>query len=116
MEGLDCWGLIKAVYKDLGFNVEEIDDYEMEGHLNHTDHVSKVCPGAWEKVSKPMAYDVVLFLNQKGIAYHAGMILPDGRFIHSAKNTGVAIISFSNVKKMMRVDGYYRLKVRNDKG
>lgn len=115
MKGLDCWGLIRLVYKDLGFEVAEIDDYEMEGHLQGHDHVPQIYADKWERVSVPVGYDVVLFLNQKGIAYHAGMILPDRRFIHCAKNTGVAIVNFSNVEKMMRVDGFYRLKARNDK-
>lgn len=113
MKGLDCWGLVKIIYKDLGFNIKDIEDYEMEGHLHGHDYFKDRDGDDWERVSVPMQYDVALFLDTEGIAYHAGVMLPDGRMIHCAKNTGVAILNFESVKNKMRVDGFYRLKERN---
>lgn len=113
MTGLDCWGFIKLVYRDLGYDLKDLDVYEIEGHLKGKDYFSGR-EEEWELTSIPKQYDVVLFLNQHGIAYHAGMITAEGKFIHCAKNTGVAIINFDKVKSIMRVDGYYRLKARND--
>lgn len=113
LTGLDCWGFIKLVYLELGFDVPDNDDYEMEGHLKGKDYFADRRGELWEMVSVPIAYDVVLILSQKGIAHHAGIVTPDGKFMHAAKNTGVAVINMEQVKKILKVDGFYRLKARN---
>ncbi len=110
LAALDCWGLILMIYKDLGFELRDSEDYEMEGHLKGQDYFQP--KDEWIKCSVAGPYDVALFVNTHGIAYHAGVVTPDHRLIHCAKNTGVAIMNLNSVLKMIQLDGYYHLKVR----
>ena len=114
IEGLDCWGLVVMVYRDLGFELDDLNDYEVPSHLTGNDYFRNRDDDSWRRVAIPSSYDVVLIVNQKGIAYHAGMITPDHKYIHCAKNTGVAIVSMENVRKVLIVEGFYRLKARDD--
>ena len=110
MAGLDCWGLVKMIYRDLGHELRDIDDYEMEGHLKGHNYFEP--KEEWEKRSVAQPYDVALFVNTQGIAYHAGVVTPDHRMIHAARNTRVAIINLDIATRAMKLDGYYHLKAR----
>ena len=112
MQGLDCWGLIKLIYRDLGTEVRDLDDYEMEGHLNGKDYFKP--KDEWIKSSVPRPYDVALFVNTEGIAYHAGVITPDLKLIHASKQTGVVIVALNLITRTIKLDAYYRLKARDD--
>jgi cell wall-associated NlpC family hydrolase len=110
LEGLDCWGLVKLIYKDRGFELRDLDDYEMEGHLKGKNYFNPYENDEWSKSSIARPYDVALFVNTMGVAYHAGVVTPDHRLIHTAKNTGVVIVDLSTVLRMLKLDGYYGLK------
>ena len=109
LSGLDCWGLARLVYRDLGVELKEIEDYELEGSVQDNAYVDK-----WIKLNAPRPYDIALFLNNKGIANHAGIITPDLRMIHASAGHGVSIVHLSTVLKMINLDAYYHLKARDD--
>jgi cell wall-associated NlpC family hydrolase len=114
MQGLDCYGLIIAIYADLGiklFDIEEeyTDDWAFKGKNYFLENAYK----DWEKVNKARLLDVVTFKNSKGIMNHAGVMLDDNRFINSCK-AGIVVYRLSDEVWRKRFYGFYRQKgVRN---
>ena len=113
MEGLDCWGFLKLVYADLGFKLFDIEDLEYEKNwgLHGRDYLKEHYQNDWQNVETPMVLDGVLFMNSKGIANHAGIVLDEDKFIHCCR-AGVVIGRYKNVEWSKRIEGFYRLKGR----
>ena len=108
-DGLDCWGLIKCVYADLGYDIwDPVTEYTRnfragENHLLENYHKE------WVKVISPHSFDVVLFVNCRESANHAGIVLSLFRFMHACR-AGVVINRFSDPKWRKRINGYYRFR------
>lgn len=114
LEGLDCWGLIKEVYKDLGFELWDIEeDYDEKWSWKGRNHFIENYYKEWVKVKKPNPFDVVLFSNSKGIANHGGVVLKSGKFIHCCK-TGVVVSRLGEPRWQKRIEGFYHLKARDE--
>jgi cell wall-associated NlpC family hydrolase len=111
MNGIDCWGLIKLIYKDmLGIEIWDIgenytEDWSWEGKNHFIENYQK----QWERVSEPRIFDGILINNGKGIANHAGVMLENGRFIHCIK-AGVVISKITDRNWRNRIAGYFRYK------
>ena len=112
--GLDCWGLVVCVYERLGLKVRDLEAYEEEGHKKGYDYFLSR-EDEWIKKSFPSPYDVVLFVNSAGVAYHSGVITHDLKMIHASKDKGVVIVPLNLAVKCLILDGYYKLKVNDDK-
>lgn len=114
LEGLDCWGFIKLVYADLDVRLFDIEDleYGKAWFLGRRDYLKDNLDLDWEKVENPMILDGVLFVNRKGIANHAGIVLSEGRFIHASRQ-GVIVSSLDDRAWQARIEGFYRLKGRS---
>lgn len=107
-QGLDCWGLLKAVYSDLGhtlidFDIDYDEDWRFKGGNLFIENYYK----QWEEVSKPLLFDGVLIVNSKGIAYHAGVVLSGGRLLHTC-NAGVVVGRLNDYSRT--IIGYFRIK------
>ncbi len=63
----------------------------------------------WERVEKPEFLDGVLFKNLSGVAYHAGVVLSGGKFIHACMY-GVIISKLNDPAVQDKIEGFYRLK------
>jgi cell wall-associated NlpC family hydrolase len=124
--GLDCWGLIIHVIKDL-FSIDFPDlhykkfgilrEYVKSGKstqpvflgdkkniLQEYDMSMWVVPIA----NNPILGDILLLFPIENLAIHAGIYLDKGKFIHSVCENGVVlgeIISWKN-----QIEGYYRVK------
>ncbi len=110
--GLDCYGLIKCVYRDfLGVDLLDIEEYSKYWFLNgeqyfmdnYTTHFDEVKDGI------PKLFDVVLFNCSHGEANHAGIVLDRMRFIH-ANRAGVTVNKFTQRYWKDRTVGFFRLK------
>ena len=111
MDGLDCWGLLKFVYADLGYLLFDVEDleYSRVWGLNGKDYFKEHCGHDWEKVAVPRPLDAVLFVNSKGTADHAGIVLGNRRFIHCCRQ-GVVVSRRDDVWGRRKTEGVYRLK------
>ena len=111
MEGLDCWGFLKLVYKDVGFELFDIEnlEYDKAWALRRQDYFRKNYPNNWDRVNTPRVMDGLLFLNKKGIANHAGVMLTNWRFIHASR-AGVIVSRLTDIIWQRRIEGFYRLK------
>ena len=110
--GLDCYGLIIAVYKDLGFTLLDIEEeYGEDWAWKGRNHFIENYHSQWEKMTVPSFLDVVLFKNSKGIANHGGIMLRADRFLHCSK-ANVTVGRLSQDVWERRIEGFYHLKVR----
>lgn len=110
IDGLDCWGLIKCVYKDLGHDLLDIESYDKDWSEKGADFFVENYHLQWEKVEHPTIFDVALFRNIKGVVCHAGLSLREGNILHCSERTGVVIIKSRSVNNGRTLDGFYRLK------
>ena len=90
LKGLDCWGLVISIYKDLGIEIFDLEDYERNWHLKGGNIFIENYYNAWVQHTSPIFLDVLLFNSSKGITNHAGIYLKDGRFIHGSR-AGVVV-------------------------
>jgi cell wall-associated NlpC family hydrolase len=113
LDGLDCWGLLKCVYREFGVELFDIEEYSKTWSLIGRDYFKQHYQQDWVMAGRPGFLDAVLFVNSKGIANHAGIVLTNGRFIHSCRQ-GVIVSRLSDKAWRKNIEGYYRLKNDNN--
>ena len=113
MEGLDCWGFLKLVYKDLGFKLFDIEEleYEKVWGLRGKDYFRENYENDWEKIRDTQVLDGVLFLNSRGVANHAGIVFANRKFIHCPRQ-GVVVSRLEDASWKPKIEGFYRLRNR----
>jgi len=112
LEGFDCWGLILFVYKELGYKLWDIEeDYDIKWGWKDKHLFIENYHREWDKVKKPNLFDVVLFKNSKGVAFHAGIMLSNSRFLHCCK-VGTVVGRLSEQKWATSIEGFYHLRER----
>lgn len=114
LEGIDCWGLILMIYKDLGHDIMDVaGDYDENWCVNNENlfskHYAENYYKSWDKVDNPKFLDLVLLKSSKGIINHGGVVLNYGKFIHTCK-AGTVITRLTHPQWKNKVAGFYRLK------
>ena len=110
MQGLDCYGLIIAIYADLGIKLFDIEEeYTPEWSWQNKNYFLENAYKDWEEVSKARLFDVVTFKNGKGVMNHAVVMLDGNRFINSCK-AGTVVCRLSDQIWQKRFYGFYRQK------
>ena len=111
MDGLDCWGFLKLAYADIGVRLFDIEDleYGKVWGLKGKDYFKDNYANDWVRVAEPQALDGILFLNSRGVANHAGVVLSNRRFIHCCRQ-GVVVSRLDDVSWNKRTEGFYRLR------
>ena len=112
MSGLDCWGLILAVYKDMGYSLIDLETYEREWAKNGGNYFLDNYAQGWDQVTFPWMFDVALFQNHVGIACHAGLVLSDRYILHATDKFGVVKTPIDKYAKAQKLCGYFHLKER----
>ncbi len=108
MQGFDCYGLVIAIYADLGIKLIDIEeDYTPDWSWKNRHTFLVDCHKDWKEVSKPKIFDVVTFKNSKGVMYHAGVMLDENRFINSCR-AGTVVCRVSEPLWQKRFNGFYR--------
>jgi cell wall-associated NlpC family hydrolase len=114
-KGYDCWGLVLAVYRDLGI---ELWDYK-ELYTPSKEWDTSVFLRAyklqneWSEVSDRRRFDALLFRNAAGIGTHVGVVVDDFSFIHAVRKVGVVMTPIHVMRD--KILGIYRHKaVGND--
>jgi len=110
--GLDCWGLIILIYRDLGFDLFDLEAYEVDWARRGGNHFIENYWRQWRKIERPEFLDGVLFLDRRGIANHAGLMLDQERFIHCCR-VGVIVSNLNDGNWKMKREGFYRLNARD---
>ena len=109
MKGVDCFGLILLIYKELGYR---IDDYRykpdwFKGDYNlFLENYHKYA----KRVPKPEPGDAILLSRNGESPTHIGVYLGNGKFIHCLRKVGVVINRLNQEPFKSRTEGFLRLK------
>jgi len=106
--GIDCWGLVRLVYKQ-EYNIDLPNfstDYEAEDSERMRDLLAQYKEG-WEKIDAPTEGCIVLF-NILGIESHMGIAISTTHFLHARDRYDSAIESFESVSWRNRITGFYK--------
>jgi len=107
-DGIDCWGLVRLVYKQ-EYNIDLPNfstDYEADDAERMKDLLAQYKEG-WEKLDAPTEGCIVLF-NILGVESHMGIAVSSTHFLHARDRYDSAIESFDSVGWRNRITGYYK--------
>lgn len=107
--GVDCWGLLRIVYKnELGIDLpdylecyESTNDKEVLSSL-----ISREKDQKWEPIDKPTEFSA-LVLKMDGVPFHVGVYTHDGKFIHCARGSNTVHEKINSFRWRNNVAGVY---------
>lgn len=108
-DGLDCWGLVRLIYKDQ----KDIDlpslseEYFASDDVSHNQEVIARHKEGWALVNDYTVGDVALF-RINGSESHVGVIIDQNRFIHAREGNSVTIEKLDSVQWRRRLVGVYK--------
>lgn len=112
MQGCDCYGFVILVYKDLGFDLFDLEKYDKKWSFKGKNILIENYHRQWKKIEKPATFDTVMFWGCKRTVDHGGIVLSDNRFIHCCK-AGTVVARLEDQRWQNKVQGYYHLKARD---
>ena len=108
--GMDCYGLVLSIYKDLGISLPELRVEDERWHVRDKPIDIADLSNSFDSVKLLKTFDLVAFINSKGIVNHAGVYVGGGQFIHATRKAGVCISHLSDRMWQERYAGGYRHK------
>lgn len=106
--GVDCWGLVRLIYKN-EYNIS-LPNFSSEYTIDDDARIGELFSQykeGWEQLSYPEPGTVVLF-RMYGIDSHIGVIVSPTHFIHVREGRDSVIESLANTKWSKRITGYYK--------
>ncbi len=104
-EEYDCYGLATEVFRRFGV---DLPDYrvscENASRINSTIDAER---SRWIRCEKPQAPSLVVLRFNSRYYNHVGVYIGNGRFIHTAKKTGVRIDKVYDIYWKNRIEGFY---------
>lgn len=110
--GLDCYGLVKEVYRRFGYDIPEY-----LAPFNDVPLITKLikgntCKYPWKKVPEGKELPVpclmaIRFGVPKPYVNHTGVYIGHGRFIHIRENIGVCVDQVASPAWKRMIDGFY---------
>lgn len=107
--GIDCWGLVRLVYKEQ-FNIDLpsfSEKYEDDSNSDQFQELLATQREGWVNVQDPKVGDVVL-MRVLGLESHIGIYIGEGKFLHAKRDTNAVIESLDSLRWKKRVIGFYR--------
>ena len=108
-EGMDCYGLLIAIYADYGYKIDDLHGYEENFAATGKDYIVENYHKQWHQVVTPHTLDVVLFKNFDGVVNHIGVYMSRNRVLHCTR-AGVVMLSIDNKFIFSKIAGFYRYK------
>jgi len=109
LSGLDCYGLIIAIYADLKIKLFDIDeDYAPDWSWKNKNYFLENAYKDWQGVKTAKLFDVAGFKNKKNVFCHAGIMLDEYRFINTCPKIGTVVCRLSEGTWQERFAGFYR--------
>jgi cell wall-associated NlpC family hydrolase len=104
-----CWELVRRVYADrLGIDLPTYAEIDARNLAAVSRVMQSDAQGeAWQAVSDPRAFDVVLLSGRSRVA-HVGVMVDATRVLHTEKATGCVLVQVTNPLIAGRVLGYRR--------
>lgn len=116
VDGVDCWGLVRLVYREcLGV---DLPSYAGE-YANAADraHLERVIAGGileeWTAIAADAArpFDAIL-MNQAGVPSHVGLVAGRGLVLHVEPQSFSTIENYRGVRIARRLAGFFRHRSR----
>lgn len=106
--GLDCWGLVRLIYKnELSIDLPSFStEYDSIDNERIEDLFAQYKEG-WEPIDQPTIGDVVIF-RVFGYESHIGICVGDNKFIHVREARDTVIESLDNPKWSKRITGFFK--------
>jgi cell wall-associated NlpC family hydrolase len=110
-EGLDCWGMVREVYRDrLDVELPSLaEQYENQIDAEGFANAMVLESPAWEAVTTPQELDVV-WCRIAGMECHTGIVLHGGRMLHAMQGNDSHIVDLNSMAWNRRVQACYRLR------
>lgn len=108
LDGMDCWGLVRAVY-NAEFNISLpsfVTDYSGSDRERIAELVAQYREG-WQEVAEPQNGDIVLF-RIMGLESHVGVITEYPYFLHAREGYSSSIERVDSTQWSKRVVGVFR--------
>lgn len=109
--GLDCYGLVKEVFRRYG---HEIPEYDTQYNYDDMCRVNELISGnvknyPWKEIKEPKVPCLIAirFGSPEGVVNHTAVYIGDGRFIHTRERIGVCIDRLSNPAWHRVIVGFY---------
>lgn len=109
--GLDCWGLVRAVYLDvLGVELPTYGEISARDLLRVARQMSAGKDDGWVEPVCPEDTDVVLMRSAKsmGRVVHVGLVAGGAGVLHTEAATGCVLVPRRHVSVCGRIVGYRR--------
>ena len=110
-EGLDCYGLVKEVYKRYGIDIPEYDvEYQYDDMCRVNELITENAETKlWKEIQEPKVPCVIAmrFGSPDGVVNHTAVYIGAGRFIHCRERVGVCIDRLSSPAWRKCIVGFY---------
>ncbi len=111
-DGLDCWGLARAVQAEVfGVSLPSFADQRDErvGDWNRLAAVVDVQPTTWRRIPDggEQPGDLVL-IRRWGYPAHVGVVIAPGDMLHATVGLGVCVERYRETKWRHKVEGFWR--------
>lgn len=110
--GLDCWGLVRLVYKnELDIDLPDyLDYYESTNDRFATAKIVEYESNEnWIIPDDVKEFDVII-LNMRGVPMHVGIVTKDKHMIHCARGIGTTHENYRTSRWKHKVEGFARWK------
>ena len=112
INGCDCWGLVRLVYKkELGIELPSyLDAYECTGDSKEiSEKIARESLKAWVQIPAGAVepYDVIL-LRMLGLPMHVGIVTRKGKMLHVVEKETSANVSYESISWKSKIMGFYR--------
>jgi len=110
LKGLDCYGLVIMIYRDLGFELLDYWQYAQDWYKSKKDLINENYKLQWEKVEFPEIYDIVVMKLKSSIPNHCAVYLGNYKVIHVYENSDVHIDDLTLPQWKSKIYGCFRFK------
>ncbi len=109
IDGIDCWGLVRLIYKnEYNITVPSFDNqYQGASDRESTSELVAITKENWIAKSTPEEGDVVLF-RILGTESHVGVCISKDKFIHAKEGHASVIEDLTSAKWQNRIVGYFK--------
>lgn len=105
--GLDCFGLLKIVYRRLGIEVDFPRFHRQ--HDSAPDFLARVITARWSRIQKPSLPGDVIYMRGLSGQPHVAVMISVTHALHTNEFHGVCAVRVSRAGFMRMVEGVYRL-------
>jgi cell wall-associated NlpC family hydrolase len=114
-DGLDCWGLLRLIYKEqLGITLPSYsEEYSTAEDRDEVSRIIKRESAPWVEVSEPRPGDAIL-VRLMGEPWHVGVMTARNEMIHITRGTAACLDRLNGARWNRRIAGFFRYCPENE--